>query len=92
MLGLLMVGTFNLEKDRHLDRQLNGWPSNGNPSNSFHGVVDTNINENILHQPVPAWPDNDITPLSKDDLKDYEKKKSMKQLLKFYHAGTDNLL
>ena len=81
-----MVGTFNLEKDRHLERQLNGWPSNGNPSNSFHGVVgtlDTNLNENILHQPapVPAWPDNDITPLSKDDLKDYEKKKSKQNIM-----------
>ena len=39
VLGLLMVGTFNLEKDRLLDRQVGGWPgpSNGNPS--FHGVV-----------------------------------------------------
>ena len=43
MLGLLVVGTYNIGMDRQrlYGRQMGGWPSNTNPS--FHGVVDTRV-------------------------------------------------
>ena len=53
-----MVGTFNMEKDRLFERQLSSWPSNSNPS--FHGVVNPNMNENMLQQSEPPWPEDDI--------------------------------
>jgi len=73
LLGLLMVGTFNMEKDRLFERQLSSWPSNSNPS--FHGVVNPNMNENMLQQSEPPWPEDDIEAMSKEDLSKYEKKK-----------------
>ena len=43
MLGLLVVGTYNIGMDRQrmYGRQMGGWPTNTNPS--FHGVVDTRV-------------------------------------------------
>ena len=79
VLGLLMVGTFNLEKDRLLERQISGWPgpSNGNPS--FHGVVDPNLGNldgHIRGEQVELRDYDDIHSLSNEDLKKYEKQKS----------------
>ena len=44
MLGLLVVGTYNIGMDRQrmYGRQVGGWPTNTNPS--FHGsLVDTRV-------------------------------------------------
>ena len=43
VLGLLVVGTYNIGLDRQkmYGRQMGGWPTNTNPS--FHGVVDTRV-------------------------------------------------
>jgi len=82
LLGLLMVGTFNMEKDRLFERQLSSWPSNSNPS--FHGVVNPNMNENMLQQSEPPWPEDDIEAMSKEDLSKYEKRRRLEILMSFY--------
>ena len=74
-----MVGTFNLEKDRILDKQMNNyWPSKSNPS--FHGVVDSSLTTtNIDHDfndNIQYHEDIHDVDISNDDLKEYEKKKS----------------
>ena len=82
VLGLLMVGTFNLEKDRILDKQMNNyWPSKSNPS--FHGVVDsslttTNVDQDGFHDNIQYHEDIHDVDISNDDLKEYEKKRSIK--------------
>jgi len=87
VLGLLMVGTFNLEKDRLLERQISGWPgpSNGNPS--FHGVVDPNLGNldgHIRGEQVELRDYDDIHSLSNEDLKKYEKQKRLELMMSVY--------
>ena len=86
VLGLLMVGTFNLERDRLFEQQVGSWPAaNTNPS--FHGVVEPGQHDLIprVHDPNLDWPqhgDNDIHmhTMSNDELKEYEKRKSKLKL------------
>ena len=76
MLGLLVVGTYNIGMDRQrlYGRQMGGWPSNTNPS--FHGVVDTRvINVGSLPQshdtPVLTYKEDiDVGEYFDDDLQD----------------------
>lgn len=82
VLGLLMVGTFNLEKDRLLERQITGWPgpTSGNPS--FHGVVDPNLGNldgHIMKEQLEYREYDMHTSLSNEELKKYEKQKSKRQ-------------
>ena len=87
VLGLLMVGTFNLERDRLFEQQVGSWPAaNTNPS--FHGVVEPGQHDLIprVHDPNLDWPqhgDNDIHmhTMSNDELKEYEKRKSKLKLI-----------
>ena len=84
VLGLLMVGTFNIEKGRLLDRQISGWPgpTSGNPS--FHGVVDPNLGNldgHIMKEQLEYREYDDIHSLSNEELKKYEKQKSKSQSL-----------
>jgi len=87
VLGLLMVGTFNLEKDRLLERQISGWPgpSSGNPS--FHGVVDPNLGNLDGHmrgEQAELQEYDDIHSLSNEDLKKYEKQKKLELIMSVY--------
>lgn len=87
VLGLLMVGTFNLEKDRLLERQITGWPgpTSGNPS--FHGVVDPNLGNldgHIMKEQL-EYREYDIhTSLSNEELKKYEKQKRLELIMSVY--------
>ena len=84
-----MVGTFNLEKDRILDKH-NYWPSKSNPS--FHGVVDstlttTNMDHEGFQDNIQYHEDIHDVDISNDDLKEYEKKRSTKSHLNYLNQS-----
>ena len=84
VLGLLMVGTFNIEKGRLLDRQISGWPGSTSGNPSFHGVVDPNLGNldgHIMKEQLEYREYDDIHSLSNEELKKYEKQKSKSQSL-----------
>lgn len=69
VLGLLVVGTYNIGMDRQrmYGRQMGGWPTNTNPS--FHGVVDTRV---INVGSLPQTHDTPVLTYKEDiDLDDY---------------------
>ena len=69
VLGLLVVGTYNIGMDRQrmYGRQMGGWPSNTNPS--FHGVVDTRV---INVGSLPQSEDAPVLTFKEDlDVEDY---------------------
>ena len=70
MLGLLVVGTYNIGMDRQrmYGRQMGGWPTNTNPS--FHGaVVDTRV---INVGSLPKTHDTPVLTYKEDiDIDDY---------------------
>lgn len=72
VLGLLVVGTYNIGMDRQrmYGRQMGGWPTNTNPS--FHGVVDTRvINVGSLPQSHQSQDTPVLTYKEDSDLDDY---------------------
>ena len=67
VLGLLMVGTFNIEKDKLLDKPSHNWPN----SPTYQGGGSP-----IL--PTPEWTlPEEIDGMTEEELKDFEKKKSI---------------
>jgi len=74
VLGLLMVGTFNIEKDKILDKQSRNWPN----SPSYQGGGNP-----IL--PTPEWTFTEETEgMTEEELKDFEKKKRLELIMTVY--------
>lgn len=74
VLGLLMVGTFNIEKDKLLDKPSHNWPN----SPTYQGGGSP-----IL--PTPEWTlPEEIDGMTEEELKDFEKKKRLELIMTVY--------
>jgi len=74
VLGLLMVGTFNIEKDKLLDKPSHNWPN----SPSYQGGGNP-----IL--PTPEWTFTKETEgMTEEELKEFEKKKRLELIMTVY--------
>jgi len=74
VLGLLMVGTFNIEKDKLLDKPSHNWPNSPTYQGGGNPIL-----------PTPEWTFSKETEgMTEEELKDFEKKKRLELIMTVY--------